>query len=98
VLILDVEVPGILWEEVFHTGYGRKAIKFMDTVSGFTTSFPLTDGPYSESTQRVVTETLALTFLLQCSAYRASMRMVEQAMGDAQKERGPLDEVIKGDK
>jgi hypothetical protein len=90
------ELDGIFWEQTFLPSQGRKAIRFWDTHTGYTNFFPLVDTVYSAADNMAILDTLTLTFLSQCTAYRQSMAMVEAATKDAKAR--PLDSIFEGTK
>lgn len=90
-IICGQEVTGITFELVHHYQYGRHAVRFNDTRSGFFNFFALLDGSYPIEDDPLM-NTLAINFIYQSQAYRLSMKMVEQATAA---EKGPLDEVVK---
>lgn len=90
-IICGQEVPGITYELVHHYQYGRHAVRFNDTRSGFFNFFALVDGNYPIEDDTIM-NTLAINFIYQSQAYRLSMKMAGQATAA---EKGPLDEVVK---
>lgn len=74
--ICGQEVEGIVREQVFSTVFGRKALKFIDTKSGYINYFPLPDYDPPDGALDSVNDVLGLYFVMQVQAYRASMKMI----------------------
>jgi hypothetical protein len=91
--ICGENVEGVLFEQHFKHEVGRKVIQFIDKESGFSNYFLLTDGVPTLEDGDWTLNILALNFLHQCGAYRASMHHVGTATQSA-----ALDQVIKDDK